>query len=859
MLYEKPYFDDMQRIHLHILLILCLFCAYNSHSTDLADLGQSLNIQPVWVLKDELQSLNANTVLEIDKARWRLHNDSQLNLGYTPADIWLKFEISNSHNDTISSLVVLTFPLLDHLSIYKLQDGHLHLEMQSGDNDTFDSRIIEHPLFILPIAQEAQTSTTYFIKITSTTSIQTQIQLWEENAFHAKSREDTALNFFYYGLLVSTALFNLFVFLFIRQPIFLNYAIYAITFVLFIAAQRATLFEYFLFNHPSIHNWSQLVFASLTTTFALIFTRNFLEFTEKDKYNTLLKRLALIPIPLLCLSSLSGEAFAIQTSLASIIIVTTICYVISIIEWINKRPNAAIFVIAWSFLYLGGIIYTLGKIGVLPFNSFTSNAIQYGSVLELLTFAAALAHNMHSEREARLSAQKTILEKTQANSELQDKIIYSSTHNKTSGLPNRVMMESWLDKHLRTHPSEPCTLVFIYFSRLHEIGRTLGKETSDLALKAFSERLNNLARSVTHVVAVQKESDFYVGSMEGATHALLLEAATDNKLISEVSALQRTLNKPFNINSIAIEPGVQVALVESPEHGTQASQLIRHGSIALDAARENKLQLSQYKPDIDPYSERRLELMSELRKALQHNELMLHYQPIVDVKTQEIQGAEALIRWPHPSHGLIMPDEFISIAEQTGLIHDLSIWVLNQALTPLKNWIKNHPDFLLSINISASNLQERHFIQSVTKTLSNNPELSERLILELTESQMMKETKFALENLWSLSELGVQIAIDDFGTGYSSLSYLRKLPAQKLKIDKSFILNLETDKQNQVLVQTAIDMAHNLGLKVVAEGVESEHTRAILSKMDCDLCQGFHFSRPVPLEQFNKLLLKPIQ
>jgi len=200
-----------------------------------------------------------------------------------------------------------------------------------------------------------------------------------------------------------------------------------------------------------------------------------------------------------------------------------------------------------------------------------------------------------------------------------------------------------------------------------------------------------------------------------------------------------------------------------------------------------------------------------------------------------------------------MPDEFIEIAEQTGIIQALSLWVIKSALQQLQKWKKITPDFLMSINISAHNIQDAHFIKAASILIKDKEALAKNIILEITETQMMLDTHHALKNLWALNELGFNIAIDDFGTGYSNLSYLKKLPANELKIDKTFILNLEDDKQNQVLVQTAIHMAHNLGMSVVAEGVESERSYTLLKSMGCDLCQGYHFSRPVPVDQFERL------
>ncbi len=239
-------------------------------------------------------------------------------------------------------------------------------------------------------------------------------------------------------------------------------------------------------------------------------------------------------------------------------------------------------------------------------------------------------------------------------------------------------------------------------------------------------------------------------------------------------------------------------------------------------------------------------LRGELRRAIENDELLLHYQPKVDLESGVVNGVEALVRWQHPERGLIYPDEFIPLAEQTGLIQALSIVVLKMALRQSVAWHRDNLDLSVAVNISACNLMEEQFPQRIAELLKEYEAPPEWLELEITETGVMTNPVLAVQTVRALSAMGVRLAIDDFGTGYSSMAYLKKLLAAKIKIDKSFIADMSRDDNDAVIVRSAIELGHNLGLRVVAEGVEDSDTLALLKTLGCDSVQGYYLSRPVP-------------
>ena len=239
--------------------------------------------------------------------------------------------------------------------------------------------------------------------------------------------------------------------------------------------------------------------------------------------------------------------------------------------------------------------------------------------------------------------------------------------------------------------------------------------------------------------------------------------------------------------------------------------------------------------------------MSDLHRAVANNEFVLYYQPKVEIRDRKVTALEALVRWQHPEHGLLNPDQFVPLAELGEMIKPLTFWVVDRALRDMQQWRGQGESFVVAVNISARNLQDQEFVERLTASLGKYDTLPEQLQLEITESAIMTDPVRARETIAALDALGVSLAIDDFGTGYSSLSYLKQLPVDELKIDKSFVIDMEQDENDAVIVRSTVDLAHNLGLRVTAEGVERAGLWDLLVKLECDYAQGFHICRPVPV------------
>ena len=310
------------------------------------------------------------------------------------------------------------------------------------------------------------------------------------------------------------------------------------------------------------------------------------------------------------------------------------------------------------------------------------------------------------------------------------------------------------------------------------------------------------------------------------------------------------LERPFEVDGLTLVPEASIGIASSPTDGDDAPTLLQRADVAMYAAKAAGAPYAFYAADADVNSPSRLSLVGDLRHALDaEGQLVLYYQPLATVETRVVQAMEALVRWEHPTLGLLPPIDFIPLAEHSGLIRPLTSWVLDHAIAQCAQWRAEGIELVVAVNLSGRNLREPDLPAQVAGLLERHGVPASSLELEITESALMSEPALAMRLLSELSELGVRLALDDFGTGYSSLAYLRDLPADELKIDRRFVAAMLTNAADASIVQSVIDLAHNLGMRVTAEGVETEAAWSHLATLDCDQIQGYHLARPAPPDE----------
>lgn len=415
---------------------------------------------------------------------------------------------------------------------------------------------------------------------------------------------------------------------------------------------------------------------------------------------------------------------------------------------------------------------------------------------------------------------------------------HHALHDELTNLPNRTLLFERLEQVLDVSRQIDCpmAMLVIDLNQFKEINDTLGHHSGDRLLQQVAPRLEQALRETDTIARLGGDEFAIILPETGSTGAMRVS----KKII-------KTIDRPFAIEGHSLKVGVSIGIATYPEDGKDGDALLQKADVAMYVAKKDNSGYAVYDPERDQHSLNRLMIIGQLHDAIKKDELVLHYQPIINLKNNSLWGCEVLVRWNHPELGLLEPDEFIAIAEQSGVVKDLTSWVINKALSQFGNMLNIDPELNLSINLSVQDIQDAAFVGRLSTLLEKHGIKENNLHLEITESSMMTDSQRAHAVLAELDELGVSLAIDDFGTGFSSLAYLKQLPARIIKIDKTFVRDIFEDDNDAVIVRSTIDLAHNMGRVVVAEGVENRDTLDILEILRCDYVQGNHISPPLAI------------
>jgi diguanylate cyclase (GGDEF)-like protein len=419
---------------------------------------------------------------------------------------------------------------------------------------------------------------------------------------------------------------------------------------------------------------------------------------------------------------------------------------------------------------------------------------------------------------------------------------HQATHDTLTGLSNRAELHEHGARALANAARDGslAALMLIDLDRFKEVNDTMGHEQGDRLLVDVADRLRQLLRG-----------DDILARLGGDEFAVLANVPHRGAVGEVATRLHRALALPFDVGGVAIELGASIGIALQPDHGEDVSTLLRHADVAMYEAKRAGSHIETYSTSRDPYSAERLKLLGELRHALDHDELVLHFQPKVALSSGRVIGVEALVRWEHPDRGLLGPHEFLGLAERTGLIGDITRWVLDAAVRQCATWRRSGMELPVAVNLAAANIVDTTLPESVAHILQRWEVPGRLLECEISEDTVMGDPRRAGDVLERLRELGVRLSLDDFGTGHSSLSYLKRLPLDEVKIDRSFVIGMADDPSDAAIVRSTIDLARHLGLEVVAEGVETTEVLDVLAALQCDVAQGFLLSRPLPAAEFD--------
>jgi len=444
--------------------------------------------------------------------------------------------------------------------------------------------------------------------------------------------------------------------------------------------------------------------------------------------------------------------------------------------------------------------------------------------------------------------ERRVIKRTRELADANKELKHQALHDSLTRLPNRVLLQDRLAQALREAKREDHSVALLLtdLDRFKEINDTLGHHFGDLLLQQVAVRLRGVLR----------DSDT-VARLGGDEFAVLLPHIENHDQVTQAaSKIFDTIDLPFIFEDQNIHIGISIGIALFPQDSEDGSTLMRQADVAMYVAKRSNIDFTFYKPELDEHSLSRLSMAGELRRGLQQREFVLHYQPTVDLRSNRVIGVEALARWQHPERGLVPPDEFILLAEQSGHIRELTAFVLDEALQQLHLWNCAGLRLRMSVNLSSLSLHDPGLCSHIAELLQRWRVEAGQLQLEITERALMYDPIQAMKTLSQLNEMGVKLSIDDFGTGYSSLSYLKQLPVDEIKVDQSFVHAMLEYNEDKVIVRSTIDLAHNMGHQVIAEGVDKEEALNLLREMGCDLAQGYHIHPPASAEELRQWLAK---
>lgn len=839
---------------LFCLALLFLFSGFTSADTTINNLNPGLPA-PTFVdfdyLVDDRKSLSIQEIIAKEDSAWSRTQSSKASFGFNESDFWIKLGAVNSTPNTRNFILEIAYPILDEVDFYNVTSQGEIRGLKTGDTRNFDPRDVNHPSMLFRFQLAPNEQTMLYARISTKGSMILPVKVWQENHFFERAATEQKVHFFYFGSLFVIMLINFAVFVTLREKVYLFYSLATGGFLLFFISIRGYGLQLLFPNQPELSSQLFLSSMPILALFSLLFAREFLRTAEHSpRVDLALRGMIYFEYFNMVAAVALDYNTSVKISAVSAIVLFAVLFVAGPASWMAKRRSGMYFTIAWIPLTMGFAITAARSSGAIPHNFFTEYAMQIGSGLEAFILTLALAERLYREREKKINAQNINLKTEQERLAAQSQLAEVMMHDPITGLPNRSRFEWMADRTFTKRPDDKFAVGITKISRLEEITRTLGFDSSEQVLKAIAKRMKEVATGISDItystnIHGNKEAAF---QLSGNTFGVLIQLTENDDMLNEYQAALQNLAKAIQIESLSIELEPQFGAALFPDHGDNAAQLIRNAHIATDSHTAHSTTIGYYRPENDIYNKSRLTLMTDLKEALQKNEPTLHYQPKQDLKTGRIIGIEALIRWHHPVRGFVSPADFIPLAEETGVIHDLTLWAFSRALKDFGFMRSKGYQGNISINISARDLLRKDISQQFDKLLNKYMVDPKRIFLELTETAAMEDATAGLAALNQLTSIGLKISIDDFGVGHSSLSYLKQLPASEIKLDRSLINDMSSDESSQIIVKTSIEMGHSLGYQVVAEGVEDEETCERLKELNCDKLQGFWLCKPLPLE-----------
>ncbi|MGM0766740.1 MAG: EAL domain-containing protein [Pseudomonadota bacterium] len=778
------------------------------------------------------------------------HDDSVLNLGFTDQAVWLRASLSIPEPLIRQWYLVVPYPLLEEVDLYVLTDTHRPAIYHTSRHETENRREQAHSYQVaLPLPRDLSGQVDILLRASSATSLQVPVELWREDHLLARFSQRSLYWGAYFGVMGALVIYNLFLFLSIRDSAYGYYVLYIISISVLMLCISGAGSAWLWGGQPLLTRYALPISTAFASLFALLFARSFLKWQDiSSRWDRSMKIAAVLAGVLIVYT----WADPINGALFAGLLGTLVLVLLIVVGLAGLKAGVVIaryFVLAWTTFALGASLYLLNVFDLLPVNLVTNHAMQAGSVAEVLLLSFALAHRIKDERARKLDALRSQQMAERQVRDLEMQSLEQAMHDSVTRMPNASLLNQQL--HTMMSQNKRVALTLVHYPQVKDIASSMGHNLAEEMFCQLIEKLNQRLAGVEGVVCLETRQPAYVAIPDFGSAAFLIDLKhLEGPLEPLIGHMVGNHELSVHAVRLPVFMNLHCGVAVAPEHGDCAEILYQHASAARDRSESSKVPVQIYNNAISDFARRRLNLVTALPPAIEAGELELYLQPQMNSTGQQLVGAEILLRWNSPRFGPVPAGEVIEIAENAGLMDLLSRYIVTQAWKTMRILQAQQLNITCSINLSVQNLTNSHFVAFALAGIREHAIPMNRVNFEVTETSMMHNMEAVIGSLLQIANSGCRIALDDFGTGYSSLAYLSRLPIHELKIDRCFISQMYSNQNDLGIVQNTLKLARALKLETVAEGVEDNATRELLSQLGCHRLQGYLFARPMPLEKF---------
>ena len=828
----------------------------------MSEVGIRSDIRAVTSLAEEDDALTVRKILldpSLATADYKVISFNQLKrLEGDPRAVWVRLSIVNEFDDQVDTQYLvweMSGLLGEEVEVFQISRVNDALVVDKKIIYSSEMRLrseYSRPTFNVHLSPGGTSE--ILVKLTSPSSMRTDpvATLWTYGDFSKNQQVASSFESIFIGFVISVSVLCLLFAATLREAAYLYFSLscFSLSVCCYHLIGNNTLFEGLSwFSSVRLIGDASAVSSAV---FALMVSYRFLKATLVDFSGQAIVQglvgagTVLFFATIFGLDIRSGVVLFVLASMSVALAYSVFC-------WVSGYQSAILFVVGWVFLVGSAFQYVISASGYGVSVELSNNVFVGGVALGVICTLSGVMSTFYVDRQGHLSVLKEKHETSMRLKQAEARLVHRALHSRSTGLPNRMLLVSKIESLIAESSGQQSefALVLVGFEDFGEINYTFGADNGDRILVSLANRLGDLINGEEGVIEVDDNAagkNSIMSVVDGVIFAILVSVDDLSYLDQMARRIVDAMNAPLEFDQLFLDIRSLVGICVWDGRFSDSGSFLRRSKIALEMARNNPKRVEFYSNDIDPYDPAKLTILGELRKAIDNDELELHYQPQVSSETGRLMGVEAFVRWDHPVRGHLKPESFVFLAERAGVIHSLTLWVLRRSIRDLRVMIDEGLDVSLSVNASSRNVRQSKFVKDLLGICGKHDVSPGRVDLDLSEADIMSNPDEIAQVFVDLKREGVGIAIDDFGTGCSSLARLKELAISQIKIDTSFVVNLPDNKKDRVLVEAMIEMGSAMGVDIVAEGVESSRALEYLASAGCQLVQGFCVAKPMILD-----------